>query len=636
MDRQRQHNPDTGTLVATSGSPADSTQGKRTLVDAIAGGFGVGARVHTKPAAPHVAERELNAALKVVAFDADGSVIRTWGAKATWEGPLPQHFHGDHRSGTWRWDDAASARSVRVHTQVDGTGGESVESWAARLHATRVEIFAEPIDAVTERAARAEVDDPSAPGHADDVHNAPGHAGGKAHHAGGESDRVHPGGHGPGVDTSHGSHSATPASNATGSTPSDAAEHGSSATSGSSATPGDAGPDARLADVTAFERELGLELAQDEDAGDGDRDASPAPPGKNGSGGAGHEGGDPAGRTGKDASTTGQGPGGDTAKAGGDDEGSTSAARDGQGTKTGDRDGERHGAPNGRYAGEGRDGDEGVRGAGAIFGGVIAVPAALQGAVEIALLIDAGDITGAGADLFKAGVGKAMSVAAARRLVAREARIAAEHEMRAVVKQLASRKAFTALAKAEQDRVLRIVYWQKQRQFFRAYLNAARQEQRAIRQALKKARPAERVALDARQAAAHTGEEIAKVEPVAGQLPRNHAYAGHEFPRSQLPPKYRERGLRFKDTGYPDFEPYAMVLPNGQKKVKIALTGSRSADETAANAAVKLKRQPRGYTWHHNEDMETMSLVPTDLHNTVKHTGGTAGYKHRTGIDYVD
>jgi hypothetical protein len=83
MDRQRQHNQGTGTLVARSGAPADSTQGKRTLVDAIAGGFGVGAPAHARPAAPRVAERELNAALKIVAFDADGSVIRTWGAKAT-------------------------------------------------------------------------------------------------------------------------------------------------------------------------------------------------------------------------------------------------------------------------------------------------------------------------------------------------------------------------------------------------------------------------------------------------------------------------------------------------------------------------------------------------------------------------
>jgi hypothetical protein len=54
-----------------------------------------------------------------------------------------------------------------------------------------------------------------------------------------------------------------------------------------------------------------------------------------------------------------------------------------------------------------------------------------------------------------------------------------------------------------------------------------------------------------------------------GPLPQQFhgdAFAGHEFPPERLPPKYRKQGLRFTDTGYPDFEPYAMVLPNGQKK----------------------------------------------------------------------
>jgi hypothetical protein len=230
-----------------------------------------------------------------------------------------------------------------------------------------------------------------------------------------------------------------------------------------------------------------------------------------------------------------------------------------------------------------------VRGAGAIFGGIVAVPAALKGTVELALLIDAGDITGAGADLFKAGVGKAMSVAAARRLVAREARIVAERETRVVLKKLARTKAFMALSQAEREQVQRIVYWEKQRELFRGYLQAARAEQRVVRQARKKARPAERAALEARQTAASTGEEIARAEPVAGRLPRNHAYAGHEYPRSELPTPYRNQGLTFKPSGYPDFEPYAKVLPNGEKKVHIACTGSRRADFAAADRAAKLE-----------------------------------------------
>jgi hypothetical protein len=78
-----------------------------------------------------------------------------------------------------------------------------------------------------------------------------------------------------------------------------------------------------------------------------------------------------------------------------------------------------------------------------------------------------------------------------------------------------------------------------------------------------------------------------------------------------------------------------MVLPNGQKKVRIAYAG-RKADAAVANKAAKLEETPRGYTWHHNEDMETMSLVPSDLHDAVEHSGGTAEYKHRHGVKYAD
>jgi len=34
-----------------------------------------------------------------------------------------------------------------------------------------------------------------------------------------------------------------------------------------------------------------------------------------------------------------------------------------------------------------------------------------------------------------------------------------------------------------------------------------------------------------------------------------------------------------------------------------------------------------GYVWHHHEDMETMILVPKELHNNLSHTGGRAVYK---------
>ena len=31
-----------------------------------------------------------------------------------------------------------------------------------------------------------------------------------------------------------------------------------------------------------------------------------------------------------------------------------------------------------------------------------------------------------------------------------------------------------------------------------------------------------------------------------------------------------------------------------------------------------------GYTWHHLEDGKTLILIPTDLHNAYRHTGGAS------------
>ena len=130
-----------------------------------------------------------------------------------------------------------------------------------------------------------------------------------------------------------------------------------------------------------------------------------------------------------------------------------------------------------------------------------------------------------------------------------------------------------------------------------------------------------------------TGEKIAQAEPIAGRLPANHAYAGEEFPRSALPKRFRERGLRFKETGYPEVEPYAKTLPNGQKKVHIDYQGTRPKDVVAANKAAGLEEQPEGWIWHHDEaDFGAMYLVPEDLHEAVRHSGGVATYRHQHGV----
>lgn len=531
---------------------APSTPGKRTLAEQLphathqASPRRVAEQAPTKPAATP------NMVLTVVVYGQHGELINVWAAKGIWEGPLPQHIRGELGTRGWVWDDA-SAKSVRVNTRIDGSGGSSVEEWASRLHGARVEISANPVDVAADHdGARADAHEPAHGGDRNDGDDA--------------------------VDTCH-----LEVSDPKGE---------------------------QLADK--FEKEFGINFGEDGEDGEG------------------YLSGNADGRTGDDTSPLGTGPGGPHAKAGGQAEGSTTAHGN-DGTKTGDRDGERLGSEGGRFGGEGHDGDHGVRGAGALFGGLLPVPEALAGAVELALLIEAGDLTGAGGSLFQKGIGKAASIAAARRIVAHEARIAAAKELRGLMKQLAAKKVFTALTKVERDQVLRVVYWENQRRFFRGYLAAAKAEKRAVRKALRTAKPSNVAALEARRLAADTGEEIAKVEPVAGRLPQNHAYAGKEFPRTELPPPYRKQGLRFKDTGYPDFEPYAKTLPNGKKTVHIEYRGSHEADFAAARKAVGLEKDPRGYTWHHSETEGEMLLVPTDLHDKVKHSGGVAEYKHRTG-----
>jgi hypothetical protein len=65
---------------------------------------------------------------------------------------------------------------------------------------------------------------------------------------------------------------------------------------------------------------------------------------------------------------------------------------------------------------------------------------------------------------------------------------------------------------------------------------------------------------------------------------------------------------------------------------KRTLTEAIEPDEVAANKKAKLDQIPKGWTWHHAEDMKTMYLVPYDLHRAVKHSGGVARYKHGSGV----
>ncbi|WP_413776625.1 HNH endonuclease [Pseudomonas sp. B21-054] len=60
------------------------------------------------------------------------------------------------------------------------------------------------------------------------------------------------------------------------------------------------------------------------------------------------------------------------------------------------------------------------------------------------------------------------------------------------------------------------------------------------------------------------------------------------------------------------------------KKVRIELTGNRDRDFKLANQSSGYKRTPDNFTWHHHQESGLMQLIPSDLHDAVRHTGGVA------------
>lgn len=111
----------------------------------------------------------------------------------------------------------------------------------------------------------------------------------------------------------------------------------------------------------------------------------------------------------------------------------------------------------------------------------------------------------------------------------------------------------------------------------------------------------------------------------------NSDYAGKTFELKdpELAAKYPD-GVPFTKDGFPDFSAYAkdtvrFELPSSSAlKADTCLTGNNAHDFKLANQMMGYKETPAGYTWHHNEDMQTLQLIPTDLHMAVRHTGGAS------------
>ena len=112
-----------------------------------------------------------------------------------------------------------------------------------------------------------------------------------------------------------------------------------------------------------------------------------------------------------------------------------------------------------------------------------------------------------------------------------------------------------------------------------------------------------------------------EIQKVNGRNPINSKYAGKTYtfkPGSTLQKKY-PNGVEFSKSGFPIFTPYS------KKTVDIgSLNKNSSTDFAKANKMAGYKETPKGYTWHHVENSTKLQLVPTDLHQSVKHTGGRA------------
>jgi hypothetical protein len=111
-------------------------------------------------------------------------------------------------------------------------------------------------------------------------------------------------------------------------------------------------------------------------------------------------------------------------------------------------------------------------------------------------------------------------------------------------------------------------------------------------------------------------------KPDFGARPGTGAPNISEAERLRLAAKYPD-GVRFTRAGYPVFTDEAV------KRVHVpGLTGDRTHDANLANQAINRSSTPAGYVWHHVEDGRTMELVPRDLHNAARHSGGATAIQN--------
>lgn len=150
--------------------------------------------------------------------------------------------------------------------------------------------------------------------------------------------------------------------------------------------------------------------------------------------------------------------------------------------------------------------------------------------------------------------------------------------------------------------------------------------------------------------------DLSKVRKINGQMPQNATlFAGKKYSFDvDNNPKFIEgvsqakkarldalhikypNGVDFDEFGFPRFEPYTVTVNGKVSSVEVQTAGNREIDFATADAKMginKAYRDDHDLVWHHTEDTKTMILVPKDIHNEVKHTGGIAVFKNDINLD---
>jgi len=131
-----------------------------------------------------------------------------------------------------------------------------------------------------------------------------------------------------------------------------------------------------------------------------------------------------------------------------------------------------------------------------------------------------------------------------------------------------------------------------------------------------------KTAIDVKKASnvAKTTNSIDKVKNVQrfsdNATIRNGHLAGSLHPKTKVP---------FNKNGFPDFS--AHLYSKGKNDILINLSRNRVVDEKLANQAAGYIKTPKGYTWHHHQEIGRMQLVKSKIHRKTGHTGGFSLFK---------